>query len=79
MGPRGGPRPDGTTAADVQGLRDAGLTHPEILAVTVFVALRVASSSVNGALGARTDAPLRDAAPGAVRDAVVHGRPAASG
>ncbi len=71
--------PNGTMAADVQGLRDAGLTDPEILAVTVFVALRVAFSSVNGALGARPDAPLRDAAPGAVRDAVVCGRPAASG
>ena len=60
-------------------LRDAGLTDPEILAVTVFVALRVAFSSVNGAVGARPDAPLRDAAPGAVRDTVVYGRPAASG
>lgn len=47
--------------------------------MTAFVALRVAFSSVNGALGARPDAPLRDAAPGAVRDAVVYGRPAASG
>jgi alkylhydroperoxidase/carboxymuconolactone decarboxylase family protein YurZ len=71
--------PNGTTEADVQGLRDVGLTDPEIVAVTAYVALRMAFSAVNGALGARPDAPLRDGAPAAVRAAVSYGRPAASG
>jgi uncharacterized peroxidase-related enzyme len=71
--------PNGTTAADVQALRDAGLTEPDILAVTVFVALRMAFSTVNGALGAQPDAELRGTAPAALLDAVGFGRPIASG
>lgn len=70
--------PNGTAEAEVQGLRDAGLTDPEILAVTTFVALRMAFSSVNGALGARPDAALAAAAPPEVADAVRYGRPVAT-
>jgi hypothetical protein len=44
-------------------------------AITVFVALRIACSSVNGALGACPDAALRSTAPKAVLDAVTFGRP----
>jgi alkylhydroperoxidase family enzyme len=44
--------PNTTSPADVQALRDAGLTDEQIFAVTVFVALRVAFSMVNDALGA---------------------------
>lgn len=69
--------PNGTTAEDVGALRDAGLTDPEIVAVTVFVALRLAFSSVNDALGVRPDAELRDEVPAAVLDAVAYGRPIA--
>jgi alkylhydroperoxidase family enzyme len=69
--------PNGTTAADVGALRDAGLGDPEIVAVTVFVALRLAFSSVNDALGVRPDAELRDEVPAAVLDAVAYGRPIA--
>lgn len=70
--------PNGTTAADVQALRDAGLDEGEILAVTVFVALRLALATVNDALGAEPDAQLRDSVPPAVQDAVTFGRPIAS-
>jgi alkylhydroperoxidase family enzyme len=69
--------PGGTTAADVQALRDAGLTDPEVFAVTVFVALRLALATVNDALGALPDAELAAGAPAAVRAAVAFGRPVA--
>jgi alkylhydroperoxidase family enzyme len=71
--------PNGTTGADVQLLRDAGFGDAQILAITVFVALRLAFSTVNDALGARPDAALVAAAPGAVLDAVTYGRPASPG
>ncbi|MFI7042251.1 carboxymuconolactone decarboxylase family protein [Microbispora rosea] len=67
--------PNGTTAADVQELRDAGFDDAQIFTITVFVALRVAFSTVNDALGLRPDAPLRSTVPCAVRDAVTFGRP----
>jgi uncharacterized peroxidase-related enzyme len=66
--------PNGTTAADVQELRDAGLDDARIFAVTAFVALRHAFSTVNDALGAVPDDELRDAAPPEVRAAVTWGR-----
>jgi len=50
--------PNGTSAADVQALRDVGLEDGQIMAVTVFVALRIAFSTVNDALGAAPDAEL---------------------
>ncbi|WP_157519052.1 hypothetical protein [Modestobacter sp. Leaf380] len=68
--------PNGTTAADVQALREAGLDEAAVLSLTVFVALRVAFATVNGALGAAPDPELAAAAPAAVRDAVRFGRPA---
>ena len=67
--------PNGTTAADVQELRDAGFGDPQIFTITAFVALRMAFSTVNDALGLRPDAPLRSTLPAAVRDAVTFGRP----
>jgi uncharacterized peroxidase-related enzyme len=66
--------PNATTAADVQILRDAGLDDGRIFAVTAFVALRMAFSTVNDALGAVPDDELRAAAPDEVRDAVTWGR-----
>ena len=68
--------PNGAEAADVQALRDAGYDDDQIFAITLFVALRMAFSTVNDALGARPDRELHEAAPAAVRDAVSFGRPA---
>lgn len=67
--------PNGTTAVDVQALRDAGFRDSQIFTMTVFVALRLAFSTVNDALGLRPDAALRATAPALVRDAVTFGRP----
>ena len=67
--------PNDTTAADVQVLRDAGLSDSQIFTITVFVALRLAFSTVNDALGVLPDARLRTTAAGAVLDAVTAGRP----
>jgi uncharacterized peroxidase-related enzyme len=67
-------KPNAITAEDVAGLRAAGLTDQEIFDVTVFVAFRVAFSTVNDALGARPDWQLAAAAPAALRDAVRYGR-----
>jgi len=69
--------PNGTTEADVQALRDAGLDDGQIFAVTAFVALRLAFSTVNDALGAQPDAQLAQSLPAAVRAAVDYGRPPA--
>jgi uncharacterized peroxidase-related enzyme len=66
--------PNGTTAADVDSLRSAGLDDATIFAVTVFVALRLAFSTVNDALGAVPDTELLVATPDAVADVVTWGR-----
>ena len=70
--------PNATTPADVQALRDAGLDDEQIFAITTFVALRLAFSTVNDALGAQPDAQLAQSLPPEVRDAVTYGRPAAA-
>jgi uncharacterized peroxidase-related enzyme len=69
--------PNSTTAADVQALRDAGFDDRQIFAITTFVAVRLAFSTVNDALGAMPDVELLDTVPPAVRDAVTYGRPPA--
>lgn len=71
--------PNSATMADVALLRDAGFGDTEIFAITFFVALRIAFSTVNDALGARPDRELADNTPTAVRDAVTFGRPFATG
>jgi hypothetical protein len=43
--------------------------------MTVYVALRLAFSTINDALGARPDSAFRSSAPKAVLDAVDYGRP----
>jgi uncharacterized peroxidase-related enzyme len=68
--------PNATTPADVQELRDAGLDDGQIFAVTAFVALRLAFSTVNDALGAQPDTQLAESLPDEVRTAVSYGRPA---
>lgn len=66
--------PNGTTESDVQTLRDAGYSDDEIFAMTVFVALRLAFSTVNDALGATPDHELGALVPGVVQDVVTYGR-----
>jgi uncharacterized peroxidase-related enzyme len=68
--------PNGVTEADVQALRDAGFDDSQIFAVTSFVALRLAFSTVNDALGAAPDIELVQSAPAEVVGAVGFGRPA---
>jgi SAM-dependent methyltransferase/alkylhydroperoxidase family enzyme len=70
--------PNGTSAADVEALREAGYDDDAVFAITLFVAIRIAFSTVNDALGARPDPQLGDAVPQPVRDAVTYGRPIGS-
>src|SRR5580658_10085913 len=69
--------PNATTPADIQALRDTGLDDGQIFAITAFVALRLAFSTVNDSLGAQPDAELAQSVPPQVREAVTYGRPAA--
>jgi len=68
--------PNATAPADVQALREAGLNDEQIFAITAFVALRLAFSTVNDALGAQPDPQLVESLPKEVVDAVTYGRPA---
>jgi uncharacterized peroxidase-related enzyme len=68
--------PTSTGPGDVQALRDAGFTDREIAEATMFVAFRIAFSTVNNALGAQPDAQLVTQAPPQVAEAVNFGRPA---
>ncbi len=70
--------PNATTSADVQALRESGLGDEQIFAITAFVALRLAFSAINDALGAQPDAQLAQSLPPEVREAVTYGRPATS-
>jgi uncharacterized peroxidase-related enzyme len=67
--------PNAVTPTEVQELRDTGLTDSQIFAITAFVALRVAFSTINDALGATPDAQLVEFLPAAVTHAVTYGRP----
>lgn len=67
--------PNATTVGDVQQLRDAGYTDAQVFAITVFIGLRIAFSTVNGALGVGPDAVYATKAPHQVFDAVSFGRP----
>jgi uncharacterized peroxidase-related enzyme len=66
--------PNATTAEDVDELRAAGLSEQEIFEATVFIALRLAFSTVNDALGVTPDWQVAAAAPPEVRSAVTFGR-----
>ena len=59
----------------MQELRDAGFSDADIFAMTVYVALRVALSTVNDALGPRPGRRVPDAGTGSRGDAVTFGRP----
>jgi SAM-dependent methyltransferase/alkylhydroperoxidase family enzyme len=71
--------PNATDAHDVGALREAGFDDEQIFAITLFVALRIAFSTVNDALGAHPDRQLGESVPGPVREAVTYGRPVAAG
>ncbi|HEY1916435.1 MAG TPA: hypothetical protein VGH27_12755 [Streptosporangiaceae bacterium] len=66
--------PNATSLADVQKLRDAGLSDTQVFAITVYVSLRLAIATVNDALGAHPDAKLVAALPPEVAAAVNWGR-----
>jgi len=67
--------PNAIEARDVQGLRDAGFDEAQIFAITTFVALRLAFSTINDALGAEPDFQLGASTPAPVLSAVTFGRP----
>jgi uncharacterized peroxidase-related enzyme len=69
--------PNATTPGDVQALRDAGFDDGQVFAITAFVALRLAFSTINDSLGAAPDAELAQSLPAEVREAVAYGRPVA--
>lgn len=70
--------PNATTAADLEPLRQAGWTNRQIFGMTAFVALRIAFSTVNDALGARPDSAYRKLAPQEILNALPPGRPLAT-
>ncbi len=70
--------PNATTTADIQALRDSGLDDGQVFAITAFVALRLAFSTINDSLGAQPDAQLARSVPQEVREAVTYGRPVAT-
>ncbi|MGH3001560.1 MAG: carboxymuconolactone decarboxylase family protein, partial [Gaiellaceae bacterium] len=65
--------PNATTEADVDRLREVGLGDREVFEASSFIALRLAFSTVNDALGTGPDRQLAAAAPAPVRDAVGYG------
>jgi uncharacterized peroxidase-related enzyme len=67
--------PNAIGASDVQRLRDAGFDEAQIFAITTFVALRLAFSTINDALGAGPDSQLGASTPPPVLSAVTFGRP----
>jgi uncharacterized peroxidase-related enzyme len=66
--------PNATNRADVDRLRQAGLSDRDIFEATTWIAMRMAFSTVNGALGARPDRQLAQRTPQLVRNAVTFGR-----
>jgi uncharacterized peroxidase-related enzyme len=67
--------PNATVSSDIERLREVGLSDRAIFEATVYVALRLAFSTVNDALGAAPDRELAERAPARVRDAITFGRP----
>jgi uncharacterized peroxidase-related enzyme len=69
--------PNATSPEDVEELRAAGVSEREIFEATVFIAFRLAFSTVSDALGIRPDWQVAAAAPAEVRNAVTFGRASA--
>jgi hypothetical protein len=55
-------------------LREAGFSDQQVFGITVYIAARLAFSTVNDALGATPDVELVDSLPPQVRDAISYGR-----
>lgn len=68
--------PNSTTPRDLDALRVAGCSEKDILEATVFVAFRLAFSTVNDALGVKPDRQIAEGAPAEVRNSVTYGREA---
>jgi alkylhydroperoxidase family enzyme len=68
--------PNGVTDSNVDELRSVGFSDTQIFAITVYVAGRLAFSTVNDALGPLPDRELAASVPDEVREAVRYGRPA---
>lgn len=66
--------PNQTMIQDIDALRSAGFSDAQIFAITAFVALRLAFSTVNDALGVGPDPELRAAAPSPLVEAIRFGR-----
>lgn len=66
--------PNSTTQSDVDRLREVGFTDEAILAMTVYVSLRIAFSTVNDAVGAPPDAELISKVPPELNAAIDFGR-----
>lgn len=66
--------PNDTSPEDVELLRTVGFDDPQILALTLYAALRMALSTINDALGARPDQALIDMLDPIVRNAITWGR-----
>ena len=66
--------PNDTRPEDVELLRTVGFDDPQILALTLYTALRMALSTINDALGARPDQALIDMLDPIVRNAITWGR-----
>ena len=66
--------PNGATAEQVEALREGGFDDRQIFGLTFYVALRVAFSTVNDALGATPDPELLARTPEQLDDAVTFGR-----
>lgn len=69
--------PNATTPADVDRLRAVGFDDAQIVALTAYVATRIAFATVNDALGAAPDHQLAARVPRALMDVIDFGRPAA--
>jgi alkylhydroperoxidase family enzyme len=67
--------PNGTMAQDLDGLRAAGCSEKDIFEATIFIAFRLAFSTINDALGVEPDRQIAEGAPPEVRNAVGYGRP----
>lgn len=66
--------PNATKQSDVDRLRAVGLSDREVFEATVFVAFRLAFSTVNDSLGVAPDEKLAATVPAPVRAAVDYGR-----
>jgi hypothetical protein len=66
--------PNDTRPEDVELLRTVGFDDPQILALTLYAAIRMALSTTNDALGARPDQALIDMLDPSVRNAITWGR-----